>query len=79
MRKAFPRGGRWPVGPDEGDPADAAHKWVAAVALPSSVRFADSFPRGESMRCTRRVTHKNNQQDTEHIGYTVTKIPKRFT
>ena len=26
---AFPRGGRWPAGPDEGDPADAAHKWVA--------------------------------------------------
>ena len=33
------------------------------------------------MRCNRRITHKNNQQDTEseHIDYTVTKIPKRFT
>jgi len=50
-------------------------------ALLSSVRFADSFPRRGSMRCNRRITHKNNQQDTEseHIDYTVTKIPKRFT
>ena len=32
------------------------------------------------MRCNRRITHKNNQQDTEseHVDYTVTKNPKAF-
>ena len=45
--KAFPLGGRWPAGPDEGRAYLTIRKRAMTDASPSSVRFADSFPKGK--------------------------------